>query len=189
MPIRAEDFDFNYNFQLKKIVFTGNEYHLPNKYAVDWFIENVFRPYGENINLDFYITGKWFKETKQKYASNTRIKFAGYVKKINSFIKDSIMVVPVTIGSGIRTKILLAMAQGIPVISTRFGCQGLDVEHRKNIFIANTPDEFIHEISYIKNNRRETQKICNEARKLAKNGFNQEKLTRKRIKIYEEIIG
>src|SRR5262249_6513247 len=51
-------------------------------------------------------------------------------------------VVPLRIGSGTRIKIFEAMAMGKPVVSTTIGAEGLPVENRKNILLADTPSEF-----------------------------------------------
>jgi glycosyltransferase involved in cell wall biosynthesis len=34
------------------------------------------------------------------------------------------------------------MAQGIPIVTTSVGCEGLDVRHREHLWIADTPADF-----------------------------------------------
>jgi hypothetical protein len=59
------------------------------------------------------------------------------------------MIVPLRIGSGIRTKILDAFNECMPVITTTLGCCGLDLIHKKEVFIANTLLEFKEGITYL----------------------------------------
>jgi glycosyltransferase involved in cell wall biosynthesis len=69
---------------------------------------------------------------------------AGSVPNANEFMMDyDIMVVPLLSGSGIRIKIVEAMALGRVVITTSIGAEGLDVQDGKHLFIANTPEEFV----------------------------------------------
>ena len=48
-------------------------------------------------------------------------------------IANTIMIVPITIGSGIRMKILEAISNGVPVVSTSIGAQGLPLEDKKKL--------------------------------------------------------
>jgi glycosyltransferase involved in cell wall biosynthesis len=49
---------------------------------------------------------------------------------------SGVMVVPLRIGGGSRLKILEAMASGLPVVSTRVGCEGLDVQSGKELIVV-----------------------------------------------------
>ena len=50
---------------------------------------------------------------------------------------------PIQSGSGIRIKILEAMAIGIPVITTSIGAQGIDYHSSQCMMIADTDKEFV----------------------------------------------
>jgi glycosyltransferase involved in cell wall biosynthesis len=52
------------------------------------------------------------------------------------------MVVPLRAGGGMRVKILNALAQGLPMVSTTIGCEGIDVEADRHLLVADTPAEF-----------------------------------------------
>ena len=53
-----------------------------------------------------------------------------------------IMFIPLRAGAGTRLKALEAFACKTPVISTRIGIEGLGVEDRKHVLLAETPEEF-----------------------------------------------
>jgi glycosyltransferase involved in cell wall biosynthesis len=53
-----------------------------------------------------------------------------------------VLAVPIRHGAGTRVKILEAIAAGVPVVSTRFGIEGLDLEPDKEVLLAETPEEF-----------------------------------------------
>ncbi|MDP8968862.1 MAG: glycosyltransferase family 4 protein [Actinomycetota bacterium] len=58
------------------------------------------------------------------------------------FACSRLLAVPLRIGGGTRFKIVEAMAHGLPVVTTTLGCAGLDVEHGRDILIADDPAQF-----------------------------------------------
>ena len=52
------------------------------------------------------------------------------------------MIVPLRAGGGMRVKILNALAQGLPMVSTTVGCEGIHVRNNYDILVADTPQEF-----------------------------------------------
>jgi hypothetical protein len=49
---------------------------------------------------------------------------------------------PIPYGGGTRAKSIESFAHHGPVLSTRKGCEGLEVAHRKHVLIDDTPDGF-----------------------------------------------
>jgi glycosyltransferase involved in cell wall biosynthesis len=71
------------------------------------------------------------------------VRLHGFVDDLTSALCDSsVLVVPLHAGSGMRVKILTAMAHGIPVVSTGLGCEGIDVEDGKHLLVADDPGAF-----------------------------------------------
>jgi glycosyltransferase involved in cell wall biosynthesis len=60
-------------------------------------------------------------------------------------------VAPIVSGTGIKTKVLEAMAIGLPVLATRHAVAGLKVEHKKHCFICEHPAEFSEGMQYLSN--------------------------------------
>jgi glycosyltransferase involved in cell wall biosynthesis len=56
--------------------------------------------------------------------------------------RADVVIAPILFGGGTRVKILEAMAYGRPVVSTTIGAEGLNVSNGREIFIADTMDEF-----------------------------------------------
>ena len=59
------------------------------------------------------------------------------------------MVVPLHAGSGMRVKILNAMSQALPIVTTPIGCEGIAVEDRKHLLIAESPAQFAQDVVYL----------------------------------------
>ena len=54
-----------------------------------------------------------------------------------------ILVSPCFSGGGMRVKIIEAMTQGKPVVTTSIGAEGLGAVHGENILIGNSSAEFV----------------------------------------------
>lgn len=71
------------------------------------------------------------------------VEVTGRVAEIATWFASSrLLAVPLRIGGGTRLKILEAMAHGLPVVTTTLGCAGLDVEHERDVLIADEPARF-----------------------------------------------
>ena len=76
-------------------------------------------------------------------AASVPVEVTGRVAQIAPWFAGSrVLVVPLRIGGGTRLKILEAMAYGLPVVTTSLGCAGLDVEHGRDIIVADDHAEF-----------------------------------------------
>ncbi len=76
-------------------------------------------------------------------AASLPVEVTGRVEEIAPWFRSSrLLAVPLRIGGGTRLKILEAMAHGLPVVTTAIGCAGLDVEHERDVLIADDPGEF-----------------------------------------------
>jgi glycosyltransferase involved in cell wall biosynthesis len=80
------------------------------------------------------VIGKWDESFEAKHSSS-RVAFAGFVEDLPAILRGGIMLVPLRIGGGIRAKIIAAMAQGVPVVSTSVGCEGLLVKDGQDLLV------------------------------------------------------
>jgi glycosyltransferase involved in cell wall biosynthesis len=169
------------------LVFLGPDHHYPNYDALIWYsdalAQNILNEYG----LRLKVIGKWQKSNIEKFSSERGIDFLGFVDDLSPILSNAIMVVPLRLGSGIRTKIIEAFAMGIPVISTSIGCEGLPVKHGETIYIANTPQEFLTAIDDLRN-KSTAMHIIKNAQNLAKSHFSADIIAAKRLKIIQDVV-
>jgi len=174
--------------RIEKLVFVGGESHWPNKDALIWYINDIAPLINKNFDIKLHIIGNWSEETIKEFSDYKNIIFCGYIDNIISYCENSIMVVPVRVGSGIRTKILYAMAQGLPVISASIGCEGILVEDQKSILIADTATEFANGIEKLLLDKDFRYKIALNAQIIAKKYYSQKSASDLRDKLYKEIL-
>ena len=61
-------------------------------------------------------------------------------------LRANVFVVPTRIGSGIRVKAIEALALGRAVVSTRIGCEGIEVEPGEHLLVADAPAEIAAQV-------------------------------------------
>ena len=127
------------------VLFLGNMYFQPNQEAVDDIV-NKIAPlvFKKNKNINFRFVGDVPDIVRERY-QNERIVFQGRIQDINKVFRGvRVCIVPVTIGGGMRVKILTYMASGIPIISTKVAASG--IHYKQFLNIANNPVEFANKI-------------------------------------------
>lgn len=154
IPIEATFSKKNVNSELEKVklLFLGTMSWMPNYEGIVWFLNNVVNKMRKNdIPFELYIVGKNPGNDIVKYHNNKDIIVTGYVEDVDEYIERcDFVVVPIFFGSGLRVKILEALAKSIPVISTDIGAEGLQVTNNKDILLANNEEEFIDAINKLK---------------------------------------
>jgi polysaccharide biosynthesis protein PslH len=76
-----------------------------------------------------------------------RITWYGFVSDFSAIVaRCTVALLPIVEGTGVKTKVLDAMAMGIPVLTNRLGVEGLSVEHEREVLLAETTDEMCRAI-------------------------------------------
>jgi hypothetical protein len=118
-----------------RLIFLGSESHMPNKLGLKWFLDEIYLK-STISKWEIVITGKWSDDFKLCYSQIKTVKFIGLVENLENIYNESILVSPINSGSGIRTKILEAMANHIPVLGTHFSFEGLYLNSPNENFVV-----------------------------------------------------
>lgn len=172
-----------YNKWNGELTFIGGYGHFPNKEGIDWFLDNVANKLNRNISLS--IIGKgWPNEYEQR---KTKIHLKGFVPALSSVAKDTIMIVPILTGSGMRMKILEAAAMGIPFITTKVGVEGLLFQNDVSCLIADTPDDFAVSLEKLMSDEELRRKLTSNASKIYLDNYSSKALSAIRNNIIESV--
>jgi len=175
----------------RRIVFVGSmDYHANIDGAVN-FARAVW-PRSRELQPDliFTIVGKDPAPDVRELAQLPGIEVTGTVSDVRPFYREAIAaVVPLKVGGGSRLKILEAMAAGVPVVSTTLGAEGLDVQHDKNIVIADTNEELVESLNSLVSNEERRQHLSAAGRALVSRFYDWSRLGASLFNAYEELIG
>ncbi len=129
------------------LLFVGKLDFRPNADALSWFLQEVL----PGIDATLFAVGAsppgWLVQHGQH---NQRVAVTGYVADERPYLaRCAALVLPVQTGGGSRLKALVAMASGLPIVSTRLGMEGLEAEPGTHFLQANTATEWIEALQRV----------------------------------------
>jgi len=162
----------------------------PNIEGLIWFITNVWQDIKRQFpDIKFYIAGRNPSKKTKRIINKLEANFIGEVEDSGKFIKEhKIMIVPLFAGSGIRVKIIEAMAYGKIIITTPIGIEGIPAQHMTNIIIAEKKEDFIFYINKILNDVNLANTISKNAYEFIKIHYNNKILMNKLNDFYNTCI-
>lgn len=185
--------EFNTTFvptTTSRLTFTGSENHNPNLDAVTWMCQEIIpRLRAMGIQPVFQVIGQWYSSyIKELCANCPGMELTGYVDDLRSFIKGSIAVVPIRIGSGMRMKILDAVFAGVPFITTSKGVEGINLQDGQECLIADDPDSFANAIARLLKDQELQKNLVLQATEKMQNLYQPQQMLKRRMDIYNSII-
>jgi polysaccharide biosynthesis protein PslH len=124
------------------VLFLGKLDFRPNAAALAWFIREVLdRVPATRLFAVGASPPKWLVAAGQH---NDRIAVTGYVADERPYFERcAALVLPLQTGGGSRLKALVAMASGVPIVSTRLGMEGLEAEPEAHFLRADSAEEWV----------------------------------------------
>ena len=120
------------------ILHLGTMFWPPNVAGVLWFAREVLPLIWQQApQARFVVVGKNPPAEVQALAADPRIEVTGYVADPLPYLQAAdAFVVPLHSGGGMRVKILDAWLQGLPIVSTPIGAEGIRLRDGENILLA-----------------------------------------------------
>ena len=187
--VNTETTSCNPNDVNNVLSFIGPATHSPNYVGIKWFLENCWDALlSSDPSYRLKIIGKWSEERRKELLSTYRnIDFAGFVPDLAESLNNTVMIVPITIGSGIRMKILEASSLGVPFVSTTVGAEGLPFESGRDCLKGDSPKEFVDAVLKMRDKSLRME-FAKNANALVKEKYSMEALRRNRLEIYEKVM-
>lgn len=135
----------------QSLVFMGLLNFMPNEEGLLHFLEAIFPLVQDSLKQrdlpesTLHIIGA--NPTPRLITAAARfgenVTFTGFVENPTALLCSAqAFVAPVYYGTGIKTKILDAMAYRVPVVTTPQGAEGLDIRHGEEVMLAQNDQEF-----------------------------------------------
>ncbi len=165
--------------QPPNLLFLGKLDFRPNAEALEWFVRSVLRPLLVNLpQVRMFAVGAspppWLVAAGQYDA---RIAVTGYVADERPYLSRCAgLILPVRAGGGSRLKALIAMASGLPIISTRVGVEGLEVEPDVHYLAAESPAEWVTGAQRLIGDTALRQRLARAGRKLVEQHYDWSKI-------------
>lgn len=178
LPTSFEINNIHQDYTLNDFYFLGAMDWAPNSEGVQWFLKKVI-PNGFHGKNKFFLAGR---KLEKNHIQHPDVEVLGEVNSATDFIcQHGICVIPICSGSGVKIKLLENMSLGKPIITTSEGARGVDVAHKKEVLIANTPEEFIRQMKLLQSDIELRKYLGKNAQSFIQDNFNQTTLTKKLI--------
>lgn len=165
------------------LIFVGGLNWFPNMDGMTYFCEKIHPSIVKQVGeFETIVIGK----QQKGFIYSSLVRQCGYVDDIRPYVRQAkVYIVPLRVGGGTRLKILDAMAMGKSIVSTSIGCEGLAVEHNKNIIIEDDPELFASAIVDLMKNEQKRVTLGINARKLVNEQYDWKILGEIMDKIYK----
>lgn len=123
------------------IVFVGAMSFPPNVAATRWFATEVLPVIrARRPDATFTIVGRDPAPLVRALADDPAVRVTGSIEDVRPHLAGAAVVVaPMVSGSGIKNKVLEALAMGRPVVATSLAAEGVDVRADRDLLVADGP--------------------------------------------------
>lgn len=179
------------NYKIEPQVTDPSVFHIgsmdwgPNQDGIDWFLTHIWDQVVESYpQVKLRLAGKNMTQKLLNH-KQSNVEVLGQVPDANKFMNEnSILVVPLRSGSGMRIKIVEAMALQKLVIATTIAAEGINYTDKENIVIADTSEEFTMALKHYLGNNSEVQRIGENARKLVEKNFDKRSIVDNLVELF-----
>ena len=126
------------------LIFIGGFQHPPNADGLLWFVNEIWPLIVQAApDVTLTIIGSHPTPEVERLNDQPGIEVLGYVPDTTPYLdRAAISIAPIRFGAGMKGKVTEAMAAGLPIVTTSFGAQGLEVESGEQMMIADDPGLF-----------------------------------------------
>ena len=173
--IDLEHFSFGLdNAGSRSLIFTGHMSYEPNVDGILYYLRDIHERVRQLVpESRLQVVGNYPHRRILKAArGRPEVVVTGPVKDMAAYLrKAKVFIVPLRIGTGVRIKILEAMAVGLPVISTSIGCAGIGTVPEEHLLIADDPDEFARAVKRLFDDDDLYRRLSRNARKFVEEHY------------------
>ncbi|HEX7368952.1 MAG TPA: glycosyltransferase [Rhodanobacteraceae bacterium] len=132
------------------LLFLGNFHHAPNVDAARWLVTEIMPIlHGRVPGIALHIAGYASDEVLADLAREDVI-VHGFVPDLVPLLEATrVAVAPLRYGAGVKGKINLAMAHGLPVVTTSIGAEGMGLRDGHDVRVADDPAEFAQAVDEV----------------------------------------
>lgn len=177
------------------LLFVGNLNYPPNIEALMFLDDSILPELARLIDnavvnvIGRSPTGKGARAAVERLRDTGRFRFVFDPPSCRLYyLQAAAAIVPIRIGGGTRIKIIEAFGNRCPVISTTKGCEGLGVAHRKQLLIADSPEDFAAACAELLRSPEAATQMTNSAYTFFEHGHSQKVVDRLIVSAIEALF-
>jgi ribosomal protein S18 acetylase RimI-like enzyme len=182
----------------RRLLFIGSFRHFPNVVAYRWFIERVY-PAVRSLEPAVELTVVSGPDPQLHWAAHAgtaappvppNVRMLEFIPDVRPLYDEAnLVIVPTLESAGTNIKVLEAMAMERAVVSTPSGVAGLGLEHQRQVWLAETPEDFAAGIHKLLTDSRLRTGIARRAKAVARERFDWRTLGEEQRALFRELAG
>jgi len=168
----------------------GSMHWEPSRSAAERLITRIWPMVKRGFpEAKLYIAGWNAGSYLQKYSSQPDLTLTENLAHPSDFFsKAAVMVYAPSRGSGMKVKVMEAMAYGVPVVTTWEGVEGIDYQNGRECWVAESDEELAGKVCRLLANSAERRQMRDAARSLIEQRYSPRPVVDKMIAVYEQVI-
>jgi glycosyltransferase involved in cell wall biosynthesis len=166
-------------FSSQTILFPGHLEYLPNVDAIEFLLNDIWpRIRKRKPKVRLILAGaEPAPAVRAMAASAPGVELRANPRSMPHIARRaSVMVAPLRLGSGTRTKIIEAMAWGLPLVSTTLGAEGIDVVDQEHLLLADTAEAIAERLLQLLTDQPLWDRLRASGRELVRQRYSWEKV-------------
>jgi glycosyltransferase involved in cell wall biosynthesis len=168
----------------------GSMHWEPSRSAAERLITRIWPRVKQSLPQAKLLIAGWNAgKYLQRYSSYPDLKLEENLAHPTEFFSQAaVMVYAPSRGSGMKVKIMEAMAYGVPVVTTWEGVEGIDYENGRECWVGETDEELAGKVCRLLDNSAERQRMGEAARRLIEERYSPRPVVDKMMAVYEQVI-
>ena len=144
-----------------KLVFTGVMGYAPNEDAAMHFVQDIFPLVkAKRPQAQFWIVGSEPSDRIKDLSRISGVHVTGKVEDVRPYVRSAtVFVCPLRVGSGVKNKILAAMAMQKATVATSISIDGLDLADNREVLLADDPQGFADKVVRLLTDQKAAQQL------------------------------
>lgn len=141
----------SFEIRRNEVLFIGTLSWHANEEGLEWYATKIVNLIANNISHQI-VGGGANARLVSILSEHPKIVIHGYVDDLEPLYQSAkCLAAPLLSGSGIKIKIINALARGLPVVTTSVGIEGFPTGYQEAIMLADTPSAFAKEVEKLMN--------------------------------------
>jgi glycosyltransferase involved in cell wall biosynthesis len=168
----------------------GSMHWMPSRSAAERLITRIWPLVKLRVpKAKLFVAGWNAKKYLGKYSSQPDITLADNLAHPSEFFSEAaVMVYAPSRGSGMKVKVMEAMAYGVPVVTTWEGVEGIDYENGRHCWVAESDEDLADKACRLLEYCGERQRMRDAARTLIEECYSPGPVVDKMMLVYGQMI-
>jgi glycosyltransferase involved in cell wall biosynthesis len=172
------------------VVFAGNMFNYINEDAILWFFRDVWGGLKKQLpKLKLYVVGNDPSDRVRALAAkDSNVIVTGFLEDIRPAIWNAtVFVSPLRMGTGVKNRILQAMAMGKAIIASPLTIEGIAVTDGVQVLVAQSAGEWLKRCLSLLQNEGDRERLGRQARKYVEENHSLTAKTSRFLEIVQQI--